>query len=101
MRLVLASASPTRLRVLRAAGLDPEVQVSGVDETVDTQEPDDVALSLAERKADAVAPSCTDAIVLGCDSIVVADGKILGKPGTAFEASEGSMRAGITTDRPP
>jgi septum formation protein len=87
MRFVLASASPTRLRVLRAAGFDPEVLVSGVDEAMDTDDHDELALVLAERKADAVAVGCTDAIVLGCDSVVVADGKILGKPTSAAEAA--------------
>lgn len=88
-RLVLASASPARLRLLRAAGLDPDVRVSGVDEDVEgMRDAAAVAVALAERKADAVARHEGDALVVGCDSLLDLDGEALGKPSTAAEAAE-------------
>ena len=93
VRLVLASRSPARLSTLRAAGLDPEVQVSGVDEDAvvaryGVTEPADVALLLARAKAEDVAPGVPDALVLGCDSVLDLDGVAFGKPGSPEVARE-------------
>jgi septum formation protein len=87
--LVLASGSAGRLRILRDAGLDPEVVVSGADESGEDHlaTPDLVAV-LAQRKAAAVAPQRPDALVLGCDSMLDLDGTALGKPATAHEVIE-------------
>lgn len=87
--LVLASQSPARLGLLRAAGLDPRVVVSGFDEdAVQVADPLALVRVLAEGKAQAVAPSVTDgALVVGCDSLLVLDGQALGKPHTAEEAT--------------
>ena len=86
-RLVLASASPARLATLRSAGLDPEVMVSGVDESVvTTSDPARLASELATLKARAVAARCRDAVVVGCDSVLALDGEVHGKPRDAAEA---------------
>ncbi len=87
---MLASASLARRTTLRAAGLDPIVIVSGVDESqLDGLPPAELALQLAELKCAAVAgrddvPS--DALVLGCDSVLELAGVALGKPGDADDA---------------
>ena len=85
---MLASASPARLGVLRAAGFAPQVIVSDVDEDDATGSTAEVALDLAERKAAAVAARLTgdDALVLGCDSVLDVDGATRGKPASSDEA---------------
>ena len=90
--IVLASGSPARLAVLRAAGLEPEVVVSGVDETAfSAATPAELAGQLARAKAAAVAASLpgrlAGALVIGCDSLLDLDGRALGKPASAAEAA--------------
>jgi septum formation protein len=86
-RLILASASSGRLAVLRGAGFDPEVVVSGVDEDTVTGSPYDLCLELARLKAGAVAQVVGDgALVVGCDSVLELDGQALGKPESGEEA---------------
>ena len=90
--LVLASASPARLATLRAAGVEPLVIVSGVDETqVADVPPVELALQLAELKCAAVAGRDevpAGALVLGCDSVLELDGEPFGKPEDAATARE-------------
>ena len=86
MRLILASASPARLQILRAAGLNPEVVVSEVDESrFAAPTPGQLAALLAEQKAEAVFASLGSpdgCIVIGCDSILDFEGRPVGKPGS-------------------
>jgi septum formation protein len=88
VRVVLASASPARLAVLRGAGLDPHVIVSGVHEDAYTAESTaQLVETLASAKASAVAGSLDDGVVIGCDSMLDLDGRAYGKPLDAEEAT--------------
>ncbi|HEV2784655.1 MAG TPA: Maf family protein [Actinophytocola sp.] len=95
MRLILASASPARLAVLRAAGVEPVVRVSGVDEdalaeSLGEVRPEELVAGLAEAKARAVLPEVAadhpDCVIVGCDSMLAIDGEVVGKPGTVERA---------------
>lgn len=100
MRLVLASTSPARLALLRAAGIEPQVVPSAVGEPAAVAAAeraagrppavDEMVLLLARAKAEAVAPAFAgqDALVLGGDSAFELDGTAHGKPGTVERARE-------------
>jgi len=105
VQFVLASQSPARLMVLRNAGIEPVVQVSGVDEDAVVAAlpagatPEDIVTALAEAKARVVAEDHDDAVVIGCDSMLHHDGQLVGKPGTAERARERWLKmAGSTGD---
>ncbi|MBP7971728.1 MAG: septum formation inhibitor Maf [Candidatus Nanopelagicales bacterium] len=103
-QVVLGSASPARRGLLRAAGIEPVVRVSGINEEAlvadlvsgsteaDAPRPPALALQLARAKAADVARSVTSdpdlgtAIVIGCDSILEWQGQAFGKPESASEA---------------
>ncbi|MCX6464483.1 MAG: Maf family protein [Pseudonocardiales bacterium] len=95
MHVVLASASPARLGLLRAAGLDPAVEVAGVDEdallaAVPDATPAEKVTTLAGAKATTVARrlDLADAVVIGCDSMLHIDGALVGKPASVDEARD-------------
>lgn len=96
-RVVLGSASPGRLRVLRQAGVDPMVVISGVDEDAVIASsgahacPGDTVCALARAKAEHVVATldravASDCVVIGCDSMLEVDGRLVGKPGSADAA---------------
>jgi septum formation protein len=88
VRVVLASASRARLAVLRAAGIDPEVIVSGVDEDAFAAPSTGQLVGvLAAAKASAVAVGVDSGIVIGCDSMLDLDGRAYGKPASVGEAA--------------
>jgi len=87
VRVVLASSSPARLAVLRAAGINPDVIVSGVDEDAySAASTSELVSVLAQAKAGAVAAGLGDGVVIGCDSMLDLDGRAYGKPADTAEA---------------
>lgn len=86
--LILASASPRRSELLRQIGLDFEVRISLAEETVSPPEhhPEAYVRTLALHKAEDVAQSVTDGVVIGADTIVVLDEMILNKPADDADA---------------
>lgn len=95
MRVVLASASPARLGLLRGAGLDPLVEVSALDEdalllAMPGATPAAKVTALAGAKATMVARRVAaaepDAVVIGCDSMLHVGGQLVGKPTSVDQA---------------
>jgi len=85
--LVLASGSPRRRELLAQLGLSFEVMVRPVDETAYRHpEPGERVRLLAGAKARAVAGELEAGVVLGADTLVAVDGRVLGKPAGAGEA---------------
>ncbi|MEV5838560.1 nucleoside triphosphate pyrophosphatase [Nocardia sp. NPDC052112] len=108
-RLVLASASPARRAVLRSAGIEPVVRISDVDEDAVAAAlppgtaPEVVVVELARAKARSVAATipdfAADCVVVGCDSMLLVDGELQGKPHTPEVArARWSAMAGRSAD---
>ena len=83
-QIILASSSPSRLRLLESVGIKPEVIVSGIDEEspeFDSLSPSDLVIKLASLKANAVKSRAPiNSLIIGCDSTFEFNGKSLGKP---------------------
>ena len=86
VRIILASGSPRRTELLQTAGIVHEVVISGADEDVQEENPARLVEMLSSRKAEEVYERLVqqepsgDLVVIGADTVVAADGKILGKP---------------------
>ncbi len=100
MRIILASKSPRRRELLGQIGLEFEIKVSDVEELVTTDIPYKLVEELSLQKATAVmqemrkesglpaGETCQDTLVIGADTVVSIDGKILGKPADEAAAVE-------------
>lgn len=84
--LILASGSPRRKELLMQIGIQPEICPSGAPEDTKETRPDAVVEELSERKCLDVAQQVTDGVILGADTVVAVDGKILGKPADEGDA---------------
>lgn len=82
--IILASASPRRSELLSQIGIEFTVKVSDVDENIEVGNPADMVMQLSKIKANAVyemvKENIDDTIIIGADTVVVLDGKVLGKP---------------------
>ncbi len=84
---ILASASPARRRLLKTVGIEPIVCPSDFDESqIQINEPDQLVQTLAQHKAETVAPQFTSGLIMGCDSVLALNGEIYGKPADTSEA---------------
>ena len=88
-RLILASGSPRRLQLLQQIGLSPEIIVSEISEDKSKSDSaEQIARNLSLMKASHVAKEIDDGIIIGADTVVTIQGKILGKPANRDEAHE-------------
>lgn len=91
-RIILASASPRRRELLYQVGLEPEIVPSHVEEVITSTSPAEVVMELSAQKAADVAGGFSgtadeaEIVVIGADTVVATDGRILGKPGSVEDA---------------
>jgi septum formation protein len=84
---VLASASPSRRKLLQSMGINPFICASNFNESkVQLSDPVARVETLAQRKVEAVKTQFRDSLILGCDSMMTMDGKVYGKPRDRDEA---------------
>jgi septum formation protein len=84
---VLASASPARRRLLQSVGINPRICVSHFDEdSIQLTDPVALVETLAQRKAETVLNQITESLILGCDSVLMVNNQIHGKPKDPAEA---------------
>ena len=87
MRFILASASPRRKELLEQIGVKFNILPATGEEVITKELPGEVVMELAKQKAEEVAKTAgADALVLGADTVVAYEGKILGKPKDEAEA---------------
>ncbi len=85
--VVLASASPRRRELLGQIGIEPEIRPSRMEESSEESSPEGLVMELSRQKAEEVASGCSQGtMVIGADTVVAAEGEILGKPGTPERA---------------
>ena len=87
-RIILASQSPRRKKLLEQIGLTFEVFPSHIEEISNEEEPSLLVEDLALQKANDVASSFRDSLIIGSDTIVVLHGEIIGKPKDDHQAAE-------------
>ena len=80
MKIYLASSSPRRREMLENLGVEFEILKPEADENSDIKDPGKLTELLAKRKAEAAKKIKSDGLIIGCDTVVFADGEILGKP---------------------
>lgn len=85
-KIILASKSPRRCEILRKLGIDFEIVLSDAEEITDSLHYTEIAMVNAIRKADAVAAKYPDTAVIGADTVIELDGKVLGKPSDIDDA---------------
>ena len=86
--IALATASSRRLRLMTEAGVSYKAVPTRIDESFDGIYLPIVPLALARRKAEVVSKDCPDCLVIGADTVIFFEGKILGKPASRAEAAD-------------
>ena len=96
-RIVLASASPRRREILKQVGIEFDVIPAKGDEVMDSDRADEIVMKLSHDKALEVSRICEDnTLVIGADTVVAIDNKILGKPANREDAFK--MISGLRND---